>query len=53
MSGPYGLDFGSILHLAEARGARSPLLAEVLPDIELILLQALKGDPEDGGGEEG
>ncbi|MCJ2009807.1 hypothetical protein [Methylobacterium sp. J-092] len=36
----YGLDFGSILMLADAMGARSTLLADVLPAIEPVILKS-------------
>jgi hypothetical protein len=39
-SGPFilGLDFGSVLALAEAMGALSPLLVDVLPVYEALIV---------------
>lgn len=33
--------------MAEAMGAMSPLLAELLPDIEPVLIRALKSEGDD------
>jgi hypothetical protein len=40
--GVYGLDFGAILMLAQAMGALSPLLADALPEIEAIVVNAYR-----------
>lgn len=53
MNGPYGLDFGAVMTMAAARGAASALLAEVLPDVELILVGLMRGAGDVDGGEEG
>lgn len=45
--GAYGLDFGAVLSMAEAMGAASPLLADLLPDAEAIIVSSLRSD-EDG-----
>ncbi|MFE1601634.1 DUF7697 family protein [Methylobacterium sp. ID0610] len=46
--GPYALDFGAILLMAEAMGGASPLLADVLPRIEAVIVKAYQKD-SDGG----
>jgi len=38
--GVYALDFGSVLMLADAMGALTPLLVEALPEIEPIVVRA-------------
>ncbi|HVM38291.1 MAG TPA: hypothetical protein VM265_07890 [Sphingomicrobium sp.] len=38
---PVGLDFAAVLASAEAQGAGTGLIAEILPDIEVVLLTAL------------
>lgn len=48
MGSPYGLDFGAILMLADAMGAKSPLLADILPRIESIMVQAIQKQVTDG-----
>lgn len=40
MGGVYALDFGAVLMLASAMGGLNPLLAEVLPEIEPIIVNA-------------
>ncbi len=40
MGGVYALDFGAILMLADAMGALNPLLVDVLPEIEPIVVNA-------------
>jgi hypothetical protein len=42
MGGVYALDFGSILMLAHAMGALNPLLVDVLPEIEPIVVNACR-----------
>ncbi|NJL07189.1 MAG: hypothetical protein HC900_02225 [Methylacidiphilales bacterium] len=39
-TGCYALDFGAILMLAHAMGALNPLLVDVLPEIEPIVVNA-------------
>lgn len=53
MGAPVGLDFASVLATAEAQGADPGLIAEVLPEVEAALLDALSGDGDDDFGEEG
>ena len=40
MGGVYAMDFGAVLMLASAMGALNPLLADVLPEIEPIIVNA-------------
>jgi hypothetical protein len=40
MGGFYAVDFGAVLLLADAMGALSPLLVELLPEIEPIIVRA-------------
>lgn len=40
--GVYALDFGAILALAAAMDALSPLLADVIPEIESIVVKAYR-----------
>ncbi len=42
MGGVYALDFGAILMLAYAMGALNPLLVDVLPEIEPIVVNAYR-----------
>lgn len=42
-----GLDFGAVLALGQAQGADVELLAEVLPEIEPLVLAAFQPDDED------
>jgi hypothetical protein len=44
MGGVYAIDFGAVLALAEAMDASSPLLADILPEIEPILVAAYGRD---------
>jgi hypothetical protein len=44
--GVYALDFGAILMLADAMGALTPLLVDVLPEIEPIVVQAYRRTPD-------
>lgn len=46
MGGVYALDFGAILALAAAMDAANPLLIELLPEIEPIVVQAYRRNPE-------
>ncbi|KQO99294.1 hypothetical protein ASF32_14685 [Methylobacterium sp. Leaf91] len=43
---PYGLDYGSVLMMADAMGAKSALLAEALPAIEAIMMGAYRDRAE-------
>ncbi len=52
MNGPYGLDFGAVMQVGQALGADAALLADVLPQIETVVLLALKGEGA-GGDEDG
>jgi hypothetical protein len=49
-SGPFALDFGSVFQFAAPLGADLALLAELLPDIEPLILNHYR--PE-GGSEDG
>jgi hypothetical protein len=40
MGGVYAVDFAAMLLLADAMGALSPLLVELLPEIEPIIVRA-------------
>ena len=44
MGGVYAIDFGAVLALAEAMDASSPLLADILPEIEPIIVAACGRD---------
>lgn len=44
MGGVYSIDFGAILSLARAMGADTPLLADILPEIEPIVVAAYGRD---------
>jgi hypothetical protein len=44
MGGVYALDFGAVLMLAGAMGALNPLLVELLPEIEPIIVRAYARD---------
>jgi hypothetical protein len=46
MGGVYALDFGAVLMLAEAMGALNPLLIELLPEIEPIIVRAYARDSD-------
>lgn len=39
-SGAYALDFGAVLALAEAMGAKNDILVEMLPEIEPVIIRA-------------
>lgn len=45
--GPFALDFGAILAMATAMGAMSPLLAELLPEVQPVLMRSLNRDAGD------
>lgn len=47
MAGAYGLDMGAVLAVADAMEARTPLLAEILPSIEAVLVATLRSPAED------
>lgn len=53
MGGALGLDFGAVAAFATAlSGGMSPLLAEVLPEVEAVIVTQLRssgGEPDDGG----
>ena len=42
MGGVYALDFGAVLILASAMGALNPLLVDVLPEIEPVIVNAYR-----------
>jgi hypothetical protein len=44
--GPYALDFGAVLVLADAMGATSALLADVLPHVEPVIVTAYREQVE-------
>jgi hypothetical protein len=44
MGGVYAIDFGAVLALAEAMDASSPLLTDILPEIEPIIVAAYGRD---------
>ena len=46
MGGVYALDFGAVLLLASAMGALNPLLVEVLPEIEPVIVNAYRRNAE-------
>jgi len=46
---PSGLDFGSVMAIAQARGADLVMLAEVLPRAEAVIVEAYLNV---GGGDE-
>lgn len=46
MGGVVGLDFGAVASFATAlAGGMSPLLAEILPEVEGVIVAQLRGDP--------
>lgn len=47
IGGAYALDFAAILMLADAMGARSALLADLLPAIEPVMIKAYREGAED------
>lgn len=44
--GPFALDYGAVFTMAQATGANRALLAEVLPDVERVLLSGLAEDAQ-------
>lgn len=48
MGNPYALDFTAVLMLADAMGAGTALLADVLPSIEAVIVKAYREDSENG-----
>jgi hypothetical protein len=44
MGGVYALDFGAILMLADAMGALNPLLVELIPEVEPIIVHGYRRD---------
>lgn len=51
--GPVGLDFGAVMAVAQARRADLDLVADLLPEIEGVILKALREAREDGEEPEG
>lgn len=49
MGGPYGLDFNAVLAVANGMGAVTPLLFDVLPAIEPVILKAYETEEEGEG----
>jgi hypothetical protein len=49
MAGPFALDMGAILSVADHMQIRTPLLAEILPEIEAVLVMAMRDGDEEGG----
>lgn len=46
MGGVYGLDFSAVLLLADAMGALTPILVDVLPEIEPLVVRAYAKDSQ-------
>jgi hypothetical protein len=46
MGGVYAVDFAAVLLLADAMGALTPLLVELLPEVEPIIVRAYARDRE-------
>ena len=46
VGGVYALDFGAVLLLADAMGALNPLLVDLLPEIEPIIVRAYRRDSD-------
>lgn len=46
MGGVYALDFAAVLLLADAMGALNPLLVDLLPEIEPIIVRAYRRDSD-------
>jgi hypothetical protein len=46
MGGVYALDFGSVLLLADAMGALTPLVVELIPEIEPIIVRGYRRDTD-------
>lgn len=42
MGGVYAIDFGAVLMLAHAMGSLTPLLVDILPEIEPIVINAYR-----------
>ena len=49
MAGPFALDMGAVLSMADHMQIQTPLLAEILPEIEAVLVMSLKDAADDGG----
>ncbi|ACK81230.1 MULTISPECIES: DUF7697 family protein [Methylorubrum] len=47
-AGPYALDYGAILMMADAMGAETALLADALPSVEPIIVKAYRENADDG-----
>jgi hypothetical protein len=45
-SGPFALDFMAVLSMADAMGACSTLLVDVLPSIETVIIKAYRDAAE-------
>ncbi|WP_267395582.1 MULTISPECIES: hypothetical protein [unclassified Sphingomonas] len=43
---PVGLDFGAVMLVAQAAGVAGPLLADLLPQIEAIIINPPEGNEE-------
>lgn len=46
MGAPYALDFAAVLLFADAMGAGTPLLADVLPSIEAVIVKSYREESE-------
>lgn len=46
MGTPYALDFTAVLLLADAMGAGTALLADVLPSVEAVIVKAYREESE-------
>ena len=46
IGGVYALDFGSVLLLADAMGALTPLVVELIPEIEPIIVRGYRRDTD-------
>ena len=44
MGMPFGLDFGTVMSIANARGANAQWIAELLPVAERVIVSAIAGD---------
>jgi hypothetical protein len=49
MAGAFALDMGAVLSMADHLQIQTPLLAEILPEIEAVLVTALKSAADEGG----
>jgi hypothetical protein len=47
---PFGLDFGTVMSIATARGANAEWVAELLPVAERVIVAAMSNEPIDDGG---